>query len=112
MFVSCVNPVAVLNAEFCMSCSLLMLVEEERRNHIEEAYSRAGLIDALQVAMTILDYDCDIKCKLCLQNNIGDQYHYLAPNDTAYTPWSCHSGLSNCCANYVDTSLSQLWWTD
>ena len=23
------------------------------------------------------DYDCDIKCKLCLQNDIGDEYHYL-----------------------------------
>ena len=28
MFVSCVHPVAVLNAAFCMTCSLLMLVEE------------------------------------------------------------------------------------
>ena len=27
MFVSCVHPVAVLNAAFCMNCSLLMLVE-------------------------------------------------------------------------------------
>ena len=27
MFVSCVHPVAVLNAAFCMTCSLLMLVE-------------------------------------------------------------------------------------
>ena len=26
MFVCCVHPVAVLNAEFCMTCSLLMLV--------------------------------------------------------------------------------------
>ena len=23
-----------------------------------------------------LDYDCDIKCNLCLQNYIGDEYHY------------------------------------
>ena len=23
------------------------------------------------------DYDCDIRCKLCLQNDIGDEYHYL-----------------------------------
>ena len=23
-----------------------------------------------------LDYDCDIKCKRCLQNDIGDEYHY------------------------------------
>ena len=26
MFVSCVHPVVVLNAAFCMTCSLLMLV--------------------------------------------------------------------------------------
>ena len=31
MFVSCVHPVAVLNSAFCMTCSLLMLVEDERR---------------------------------------------------------------------------------
>ena len=30
MFVSCVHPVAVLNAAFCMTCSLVMLVEEAR----------------------------------------------------------------------------------
>ena len=28
MFVSCVHPVAVLNAAFCITCSLLMLVED------------------------------------------------------------------------------------
>ena len=33
MFVSCVHPVAVLNAAFCMTCSLLMLVEDERGDH-------------------------------------------------------------------------------
>ena len=27
MFVSCVHPVAVLHAAFCMTCSLLMMVE-------------------------------------------------------------------------------------
>ena len=37
MFVSCVHPVAVLNAAFCMTCSLLM----------QEEYSRAGLITPL-----------------------------------------------------------------
>ena len=47
MFVSCVHPVAVLNAAFCMTCSLLMLVEDEIGDHTEEAYSRAGLITAL-----------------------------------------------------------------
>ena len=44
MFVSCV---AVLNAAFCMTCSLLMLVEDARGDHMEEAYSRAGLMTAL-----------------------------------------------------------------
>ena len=37
--VSCVHPVAVLNAAFCMTCSLLMLVEDARGDHMEEAYS-------------------------------------------------------------------------
>ena len=39
MFVSCVHPVAVLNAAFCMTCSLLMLVEDAIGDHTEEAYS-------------------------------------------------------------------------
>ena len=47
MFVSCVHPVAVLNAAFRMTCSLLMLVEDAIGDHTEEAYSRAGLITAL-----------------------------------------------------------------
>ena len=47
MFVSCVHPVAVLNTAFCMTCSLLMLVEDTRGDHMEEAYSRAGLMAAL-----------------------------------------------------------------
>ena len=47
MFVSCVHPVEVLNAAFCMTCSLLMLVEDARGDHMEEEYSRSGLITAL-----------------------------------------------------------------
>ena len=47
MFVTCVYPVTVLNAAFCMTCSLLMLVEDARDDHMEEAYSSAGLITAL-----------------------------------------------------------------
>ena len=46
MFVSCVSPVAVLNAAFCMTCSLLMLVDDVRGDHMEEAYFRAGLMIA------------------------------------------------------------------
>ena len=45
MFVS--FHVAVLNAVFCMTCSLLMLIEDARGDHMGEAYSRAGLLTAL-----------------------------------------------------------------
>ena len=47
MFVSCVHHVAVLNVAFCMTCSLLMLVEVARGDNMEEAYSRASLITSL-----------------------------------------------------------------
>ena len=47
MFVSCVHPVAVLNAAFFMNFSLLMLVEDARDDHMEETYSRAGVMTAL-----------------------------------------------------------------
>ena len=47
MCVSCVHPVAVTNAALCMTCSLLMLFEDVRGDHMEETYSRAGLINAL-----------------------------------------------------------------
>ena len=53
MFVSFVHHVPVLNAAFCMTCSLLMLVEDARGDHMEEAYFRAGLITALLVAMSV-----------------------------------------------------------
>ena len=53
MFVSCVHPVEVLNAAFCMTCSLLMLFEDARGDHIEEAYSRSGLITTLYIAMSV-----------------------------------------------------------
>ena len=43
----CTHPVAVLNAAFCRTCSFLLLVEDVRGNHMEEAYSRAGLMTAL-----------------------------------------------------------------
>ena len=46
MFVSLVHQVAVINATFCMTCCLLMLVEDARDDHMEDAYSRAGLITA------------------------------------------------------------------
>ena len=42
MFVSCVHPVAVLNAAFCMTCSLLMLVEDARLPLISSAVASYG----------------------------------------------------------------------
>ena len=38
---------SVLNAAFCITCSLLMLVEDARGDHTGETYSRAGLMAAL-----------------------------------------------------------------
>ena len=53
MFVSCMNHVAVLNAAFCITFSLLMLAEDARGDHIEEVYSRTSFMAALSVAMTV-----------------------------------------------------------
>ena len=47
MFVSCVHPMEVLNAAFCMTCILLMLVEVAIGDHTEGSCSRACLITAL-----------------------------------------------------------------
>ena len=49
----CVHPVAVLNAAFWMTYSLLMLVEDARGDYVEEVYSRGGLMTALYVAMSV-----------------------------------------------------------
>ena len=40
------HPVTVLNAAFCMTFSLFIMVEDERGDHMEEAVSRAGLVTA------------------------------------------------------------------
>ena len=53
MFVFCVHPVAVINAVFCMTFSLLMLVEDARGDYLEDAYSRAGLMTVLYIAMSV-----------------------------------------------------------
>ena len=53
MFVSCIHPVTVLNAAFCMTCSLLMLVKDARGDHMEEAYFRPGHMTELEVAMSV-----------------------------------------------------------
>ena len=53
IFVSCVHHVAVLNLAFCMTSSLLMLVKDARGDHMEYAYSGAGLMTVLYVAMCV-----------------------------------------------------------
>ena len=53
MFVSCVCPVALLNATYGMTCSLLTLVEDVIGDHIEEAYFIAGFMTTLYVAMSV-----------------------------------------------------------
>ena len=42
-FVSCAHSVAVLNAAFCMTCSVLMLVEDARGDHMKEAVLMTAL---------------------------------------------------------------------
>ena len=53
MFVSCVQHLAVLNAAFCKPFRLLMRVEDARGDHMEEAYSRVGLMAALYITMNV-----------------------------------------------------------
>ena len=53
MFVSCVHHVEVLNTVFCVTCRLLTLVDDARGDHMEEAYSLAGLMTSLWVAMSV-----------------------------------------------------------
>ena len=53
MLYVCVLCASCGSSQCCMTSSLLMLVEDARGNHMEEAYSRAGLITALYVAMSV-----------------------------------------------------------
>ena len=64
MFVSCVHPVVVLNAAFCMTYSLLMPFEDARGYHMVEAYSRAVLMTALKVAMSVSFCSYSPECQL------------------------------------------------
>ena len=53
MFVSVVQPVAVLSAMFCVICSLLMFVFDASGDHMVETYSSMGLVIGLYVAMIV-----------------------------------------------------------
>ena len=53
MLVSCVHPVAILRAVFCIICSLSMLCSDALGDHMVEAYSNTGLVMALYVASMV-----------------------------------------------------------
>ena len=53
LFVSFVHPVAVFNDALCMTCSWLMMVKDSRGDHMVETYSRAGLMTALYVTISV-----------------------------------------------------------
>ena len=44
---ACVLCASCGSSQCCMTCSLLMLVENARGDHMKEAYSRASLMTAL-----------------------------------------------------------------
>ena len=47
MLYVCVLSSSCGSSQCCMTCSSLMTVEDERRDHMEEAYSRVGRMTAL-----------------------------------------------------------------
>ena len=53
MLVSCVHPVAILRAVFCIICSLSILVSDALGDHMVEAYSSTCLVMALYVASMV-----------------------------------------------------------
>ena len=52
VFVSVVQPIAILSAVFCVICSL-MFVSDASGYHMAETYSSMGLVMALYVAMIV-----------------------------------------------------------
>ena len=73
MLYVCVLCASCGSSQFCMTCSLLMPVKDARGDHMEEAYSRAGLMTALYVARSVsfylphpVSFECFIICSgLC-----------------------------------------------
>ena len=47
MLYVCVLCASCGSSQCCITCSLLMLVEDARDDHMEEAYSKAGLMTVL-----------------------------------------------------------------
>ena len=69
MFVSCVHPVAVLNAAFCMTCSLLMMVEDAIGDHTEES-----ILQSRSHNCFIGSHECPI---LFTPSCCSECFHYL-----------------------------------
>ena len=59
-----------------MTYRLLMLVEDARGDHLEEAYSRAGLMTALYVAMSV---------SFCLPHPVAPSYFLICSDVCAFT---------------------------
>ena len=61
---SCVHHVVVFNAAFCMTYSLLLVVDDERDDYMEEAYSQACLMTASdsQECLLLFTPSCCGKC--------------------------------------------------
>ena len=53
MLVSCVYPVAILKAVFCIICSLSMFVSDALGDQMVAAYSSTGLVMALYVVSMV-----------------------------------------------------------
>ena len=47
MLYVCVLCASCGSSQYCMTCNLLILVEDARDTHMEEVYSRPGLMSAL-----------------------------------------------------------------
>ena len=94
MFVCCVHPVAVLNAVFCMTCNLLMLVEDAKDHHMEEACSIAGLLTALYVTKSV---------SFCLPHPVAVSTFMFCRYGCIYClaalVFGCDGGLNGRCLN-------------
>ena len=65
---SCVHPVAFSNDAFGITCSLLMLVEDTSGDHMEAAYSRGGIMTALEEARGV---------SFCLHHTVAANYFII-----------------------------------
>ena len=89
MFVSCVHPVAVLNAAFCMTCSLLMLVEDARGDHMERGIAQ------------IRSHNCLVgsnECLLLFTPSCCSEYFFIC------------RGVCACTENVVDVCAVCEFW--